>query len=187
MSAVATATALQDDGTQLALFQDGVGGATTYSGSLDSGGQKQGFASRITVNSLVAADNELLVRFASSPETPLGDTARPLALLDRLTNTTFNFSSDSGIGSSQRPFSGTVESFTQRIISFQSGRASQAERELSAQDVVVTALRERFVSDTAVDINKELTLLIELQNSFSANARIVQAVSELFDVLFASV
>jgi len=186
-SAIATATSLQDDGTQLALFQDGVGGATTYSGSLDAGGQKLGFASRITVNTLIVQDNELLVRFASSPQTPLGDTSRPLELLDRLTNATFDFSSSSGIGSSQRPFSGTIESFTQRIISFQSGRANQAEREFAAQDVVVTALRERFTSDTAVDINKELTLLIELQNSFSANARIIQAVSELFDVLFASV
>ncbi len=185
-SAVATATALQDDGSQLPLFKDGIGGAT-YSGSLDFGGQKLGFASRITVNTLIVQDNELLVRFASSPETPLGDTARPLDLLDRLTNATFDFSPSSGIGSSTRPFTGTIESFTQRIISFQSGRANQAARELSAQDVVVTALRERFASDTAVDINKELTLLIELQNSFSANARIVQAVSELFDVLFASV
>ena len=56
----------------------------------------------------------------------------------------------------------------------------------AAQDVVVTALRERFSDSTKVDINHELTQLIELQNSFAANARIIQVVDELFDVLFRS-
>ncbi len=186
MSGTATATLVQDDGSQLPLFMNGAGVSDSYSGSLDFGGQKLGFASRITVNTLVVQDNELLVRFASSPETPLGDSTRPFELIDRLTNATFNFSPDSGIGSLQRPFSGSIESFAQRIISIQTGRADQAARELAAQDIIVTVLRERFASDTAVDINKELTLLIDLQNSFSANARIVQAVNELFDVLFRS-
>ncbi len=184
VSATVTSTALQDDGSQLPLFVDGAGASTAYTGSLDFGGQKLGFAARISVNALVVQDSELLVRYASSPQTPLGDATRPLELLDRLTNVPFDFSPASGIGGTQSPYSGTVVNFAQRVISFQTGRADQAARELSAQDVVVTALRERFSQDTEVDINKELTQLIELQNSFAANARIIQAVDELFDVLF---
>ena len=57
--------------------------------------------------------------------------------------------------------------------------------QMLAQEIVVTALQERFQDDTAVDINKEMAQLIELQNSFAANARIVQVVDELFDVLLA--
>jgi flagellar hook-associated protein 1 FlgK len=79
-----------------------------------------------------------------------------------------------------------VVDFTQRIISLQTGLAERATREMEAQDVVVTALRERFNADTGVDINQELTQLIELQNSFAANARIIQVADELFDVMFRS-
>jgi flagellar hook-associated protein 1 FlgK len=184
VSATVTATALQDDGSQLPLFVDGGAANAAYSGSLDFIGQKLGFASRITVNALVVEDNELLVRYASSPQTPLGDSTRPQDLLDRLTGQSFEFSASSGIGNAQDPFSGTVVNFAQRLISYQSGLAVQSAREIAAQDVVVTALRERFTSDTGVDINHELTQLIELQNSFAANARIIQVADELFDVLF---
>ena len=186
MSAMVTATALQDDGSQLPLFVDSGQGAAPYTGSLDFGGQKLGFASRISVNTLVAQDNELLVRYASSPQTPLGDATRPLDLLDRLTGQSLDFSPSSGVGSVQSIFSGTVVDFTQRIISLQTGLANKATREMAAQDVVVTALRERFNADTGVDINQELTQLIELQNSFAANARIIQVADELFDVMFRS-
>lgn len=183
LSATVTSTSLQDDGSQLPLFLDG---GSPYTGSLDYGGQKLGFAARISINSLIVADSELLVRYVSSPATPLGDSARPLELLDRLTNASFDFSPATGIGSPQSPFSGNIAGFAQRIISFQTGRANQAARELAAQEVVVTALNEKFTADTKVDINHELTQLIELQNSFAANARIIQVVDELFTVLFRS-
>ncbi|HDO51117.1 MAG TPA: flagellar hook-associated protein FlgK, partial [Rhizobiales bacterium] len=184
LSATVTSTSLQDDGNQLPLFVDGGLASLPYTGSLDFGGQKLGFASRISVNNLIVQDNELLVRFASAPATPLGDATRPLELLDRLTNVPFEFSPDAGIGTTNSPFKGTISGYAQRVISLQTGRANQAERELAAQDVVVTALQERFSDDTKVDINHELSQLIELQNSFAANARIVQVADELFDLLF---
>jgi len=186
LSATVTSTSVQDDGSQLPLFVDSGQGSLPYSGNLDFGGQKTGFASRIAVNALVVQDNELLVRYATSPQTPLGDATRPLELLDRLTGQSLDFSPSSGVGSLQSIFSGTVVDFTQRIISLQTGRADQAAREMAAQDVVVTALRERFSDSTKVDINHELTQLIKLQNSFAANARIIQVADELFDVLFTS-
>ena len=187
ITATITSSSLQDDGAQLPLFVDGGAASTPYTGSLDSGGQKLGFASRIAINAAVMQDNELLVRYASSPETPLGDSTRPLELLERLESTPFDFSPAAGIGNTQGPFSGSIISYTQRIVSLQTGRAEQAISEMAAQDVVVTALQERFTDDTAVDINKEMAQLIELQNSFAANARIIQVADELFDVLFAAI
>lgn len=184
LNATVTSTSVQDDGTQLPLFIDGGQSTTAYSGSLDFGGQKLGFAARITVNTQVVANNELLVRYASSPETPLGDTARAQELYNRLTSDPFGFSPSSGIGTAQSPFRGSIVDFAGRIVTLQTGRAEQTARELSAQDTVVTALQERFSADTAVDINTELTLLINLQNAYAANARIVQVVDELFNILF---
>lgn len=187
LSASVTSTSVQDDGNQLPLFLDGGFASLPYTGSLDFGGQKTGFAGRISVNDLIVQNNELLVRFVSSPATPIGDATRPLELLDRLTNVPFAFSPGAGIGSTQNPFNGTISGYANRIISLQSGRANQAEREFSAQDVVVSALREKFSEDTKVDINNELTQLIELQNSFAANARIIQVVEELFNILFRTI
>lgn len=184
LNATVTATAVQDDGTQLPLFIDGGQSTSAYSGSFDFGGQKLGFSARITVNQQIVADNELLVRYASSPETPLGDATRPQELYDRLTTNPFGFSAASGIGSVQSPFNGTVVDFAGRIVTLQTGRADQTARELAAQDTVVSALQERFNNDTGVDINTELTLLIDLQNAYAANARIIQVVDELFNVLF---
>lgn len=183
LNATVTSTSVQDDGTQLPLFIDGGQSTSAYSGSLDFDGQKIGFAARITVNSEIVADNELLVRYATSPETPLGDTARPQELFDRLTTNAFGFSPESGIGTVQSPFEGSIVEFAGRIVSLQTGKAEQTSRELSAQDTVVSALRERFNDDTGVDINTELTLLIDLQNAYAANARIIQVVDELFNVL----
>lgn len=181
LSATVTSTAVQDDGSQLPLFVDS---GSAYSGSLDYGSQKLGFAARIIVNDQVVQNNELLVRYASAPETPLGDTTRPEELLARLTSNAFGFSPAAGIGTTQSPFSGSVKDYALRIVSLQTGRADQTARELAAQDTVVAALQERFNNETAVDINAELTQLIDLQNSYAANARIVQVVDDLFGVLF---
>ncbi len=183
-SAAITSTALQDDGNQLPLFVDGGKSPPAYTGALGFGGQKLGFAARISVNSQIVQNNELLVRHSTSPQTPLGDTARPFELLNRMTTQSFTFSPASGIGQVQTPFTTDVGSFLERIVSMQSGQAGDAAREYAAKDIIVTSLSEKFNSQTAVDINEELSALIELQNTFAANARIIQAVDEMLDALF---
>jgi len=183
LSVAITSTSLQDDGTQLPLFVDLGTPSQVYSDSLDAGPQKRGFAGRIGLNQAIAQNNELLVRYSSSPQTPLGDTTRPLDLLARLNDQTFIFDPASGIGQTQDPFNSTVMEFSQRVVSFQTGQADLAARELSSQDIVVTALRERHQADIGVDVNAELSHLISLQNAFAANARMIQAVDEMMRVL----
>lgn len=183
VSAAVTGTALQDDGNQLALFVDGTASQTPYSASLDFGGQKVGFAGRIAVSQQVIENNELLVRYASSPQTPLGDAARPLEVLARMSENTFTFSASSGIGQANNPFVGDIGSFVERIISVQTGKAENTAREFAAREVTFSAIQEKFSDSSAVDINAELGALIELQNNFAANARMIQVVDELFDEL----
>jgi flagellar hook-associated protein 1 FlgK len=183
LSVAVTSTSLQDDGTQLPLFVDLGTSSQVYSGSLDGSPQKLGFAGRISVNQAIAQDNELLVRYATSPQTPLGDTARPLDLIERLNEQAFTFDPASGIGQVQDPFDSTVMEFAQRVVSFQTGQADLAERELASQDIVVSALRERHQADIGVDVNSELSQLITLQNAFAANARIIQAIDEMMQMI----
>lgn len=185
VSAVVSGSASQGDGAQLALFVDGGNSPTTYSGALEGDGQKLGFAGRITLNAEVLQNNELLVRHTAGA--PIGDDTRPLEILSRLTDSKFAFSPASGIGQPANPFSGTVGSYLETVVSIQSGRANDAEREYAAHNVVVTALAEKFGSTVEVDINQELSALIELQNAYAANARIIQAVDEMLKSLFAAV
>lgn len=183
LSLTRTTTAVQGDGVQLPLFVDGGNSPSVYSASLENGPQKLGFAERITVNTSVLQDNELLVRHTGSPQTPLGDPARPLELLARLTEHDFTFSPQSGIGGTQGPYAGTIADFAERVVATQTGQVDAVSRERAAQDVVLSVLRERFSEGTAVDINQELSDLITLQNAFAANARVVQTVNELMQVL----
>lgn len=184
LSSTVTATSFQDEGLQIPFFVDGgLGPNGVYSNSLDFGGQKLGFASRIEVSAALQNDNELLVRHSTSPATAIGDPDRPLDILKRLTEDSFTFSPQSGIGNSNNPLEGSVTSFAQRVVSFQSGQAEQNSRELASQEVVTYALQDRFNNATGVDVNQELSNLIDLQNAFSANARVIQTVSDLMQIL----
>jgi len=183
LSARITSTALQDDGLQLPLFIDGGNSPTAYTANFEGGPQKLGFAGRIGVNGQIAANNELLVRYNSSPETPIGAQERPAELLARLTETGFSFSPTSGIGAPSSPFTGTITAFTQRIVSYQAGQADRVVSEKSSQELVITALADRFDKATGVDVDSELADLITLQNAFAANARVMQTVNDLMQIL----
>lgn len=179
-SATVTPSALTGGGTGLSLFTDGNGG-TVFSNSLDDPAQKTGFASRIKVNPAVIADDTLLVAYDAG--VPMGDTTRPLDLLARLTSNTRTYDPGTGIGGSATPFNGTIDEFARRIVSFQSSQAANAERDAEAQQVVTSSLQDRFDSETGVNIDDEMSNLLLLQNAYSANARVISTIQELFSVL----
>ena len=180
--ATVTPTANQDAGLQLALFGDGLAGLP-YTGSLDGGGQKAGFAARISVNSAIVSDPSLLVSYSTSPPTGSGDPARPLELLARFSSTSFTFSASTGIGSTNSPVQTSVREFGQRILNFQGQQSALAETSQEAQSIVVGALYDRFQDDVAVNVDDELARLTELQNVYAANARVMSVVQELMDIL----
>lgn len=179
--AIVTGTALADEGLGLAMFTDGPGG-TAYTGSLDGVGQKLGFAGRITLNGAVKGDETSLVVYSTTPQTPLGDSARPQELLTRLTDS-YTFSAKSGIGSASAPITEDVGAFARRVISLQTGKAAEARTAESIQSAVTGSLTERLEAEAGVSIDSELANLLTLQNSFAANARVMSAIKELMDLL----
>ena len=180
LSAVVTPAGLADGTTGLALFVDGPGG-TIFSNSLDNPPQKTGFAQRIQVNPAVIADDTLLVAYDT--DVPLGDSTRVHDLLERLTGQSRYFSPESGIGGATSPFNGTIDSFARRLVSFQSSQAANAQRDGEAQQIVASSLADRFDAQTGVNIDDEMSNLLLLQNAYSANARVITTVKQLFDVL----
>ncbi len=183
VSARITSTALQNDGLQIPLFQDLSGTYNTYSGSLDGATQKLGFAQRIAVNHQIVSDNSLLVINSTSPATGASDPARPQEIYNRFAETPFTFSPASGIGGSGSPYSGSISDFANRVINFQSQQAANAQREQAGQTIVIDSLQTRFEADTKVDVDAEMSRLIELQNAYAANARVMSVVADLLELL----
>ena len=110
------------------LFID-TGNNQPYTGAVDGGYQKTGFAGRIVVNGAIKSDPTLLIKSTSS--TAIGDNARPLDILARLEQGTSAFGGENGIGSEASPFVGTVINFAKNIISFQTSQSERANLNLN--------------------------------------------------------
>ena len=57
---------------------------------------------------------------------------------------------------------------------------------LAGQQVVTQNLKTRLDDSSKVDVDQELAHLVTLQNAYAANARVMQVVRELFDILMRS-
>lgn len=178
LSAEVTATGFHD-GLGLPLFVDGPGNEP-YSGSFDGTPQQRGFAGRIRVNPALLADNTMLVKFDAN--VAIGDSARPIDILNRLTQEVRHFAAEQGAPGGTG-YSGTVGGFLHRVISFQASQQADAARAKEAQGVVLAQLEERFTRESGVNIDEEMARLIELQTAFQANTRVVQAYREMMAML----
>jgi flagellar hook-associated protein 1 FlgK len=181
LSATKTMTSLTSGNSQLPLFVDGT---NVYSGAINATGpQVSGFAERISVNSALIADPSKLVTYSTSPLTASGDPTRPSFLYDQMANGASTFSPATGIGASTSPFNGTLTSFLGQVMSQQGQAADNANNLKQGQDVVVNALQQRMDSVSGVSIDQEMTNLLTLQNTYSANARVFSTIQQMFQTL----
>jgi flagellar hook-associated protein 1 len=181
LSAVQTATTLTGGSAELPMFVDA---STPYTGVVSaSSSQRVGFAGRIVVNAALLADPSRLVVFKTAPLTASGDPTRPLFLYDRLNSAVLEFAPQSGIGTVDSPFSGSLPSFLRQIMSQQGEAAAAAENLQRGQDVVVRSLQQRLNNNSGVNIDQEMAHLLNLQNAYAANARVLGAVKEMLDAL----
>ncbi|MGL1922161.1 MAG: flagellar hook-associated protein FlgK [Hyphomicrobiales bacterium] len=177
-----TVAGTQGEGGALNFFTDLTNtGETNYTNNLENGGQKRGYASRIRMNSVLVNDNTLLVKDEAS--TGIGSQVRPFDLLSRFTETTFSFNADSGIGTQNSPFKGTMDDFTRQVVANQTSRAGTHQGKLDNQELILSALNSRMEGMTKVNVDEEMANLLVLQTSYAANARIVSVVKELMDML----
>lgn len=148
--------------------------------SYDEATRKTGLAARIAVNADVIKDRSLLVGPAG---TAAGDTTRPKALLGSLTSSVRSFDNSSSPDGSTAQFSGTLTSFVQRVVSSQGQAVEAAKRLDEGQQVALASIQSRFQETSQVNVDQEMSMLIELQTAYAANARIISTVKEMMDVL----
>ena len=179
-ASITTSTFNSGDPTMPFFVDGGTGGLYTnavYPGSR----QKLGYAARIALNPALLEDPSRLIAYA--PGTAQGDPTRPDFLEQQLTAATQLFSAETGIGSENGPYSGTLADFVRQTISFQGANAENAHRLKEGQDVVLTALQTRYNESAGVNVDTEMANLLVLQTAYGANARVLSAVKEMLDAL----
>ncbi|GMO15468.1 flagellar hook-associated protein FlgK [Bradyrhizobium sp. TM233] len=177
-----TISSLTSGNPQLPLFTDG--GQALYTGAITgSGSQMTGLAGRIAVNTQLVADPTRMSVYNTSPVTPSGDTARSDYLYSQLTSGVFSYSPTSGLGSASQPFTGSVSNYLQQFLSVQANSATQATQLQQGQGVVVSTLQAKFDSTSKVNLDSEMSNLIQLQNAYAANAHVMSVVQSMMNTL----
>jgi flagellar hook-associated protein 1 FlgK len=179
VAATSTVTSLSGGTSQMPFFLDG---SQPYTDVISgTGSQFTGFAGRITVNAALVADPSKLVSYQAG--TAAGDGTRPNFLYNQLSNASLTYSPAAGIGTALAPYSGSLPSYIQQVLS-QQGDAADAASQLSAgQDMVVNSLQQRFNDESGVNIDQEMSNLLTLQNAYAANARVLTTIKDMFDTL----
>jgi flagellar hook-associated protein 1 FlgK len=179
LSMTRTATSLANGRVAIPMFTDG---GLPYTGAIGGGSsQSTGFAGRISVNAQLLADPSKLILYDSATLT--GDPTRANFIYSQLVETSLTFDPNTGMGNSTTPYSGSLPAFLQQVLSLQGQAASNADSLAQGQGVVVNALKQRFNEASGVNVDVEMANLIALQTAYGANARILAAVKEMFDML----
>lgn len=180
LSAHVNLSAVVDGEKGFPLFMDG---AREFTDSLDGFPQRQGFAGRITVNPEIVKNPARLVQWQTSPATGVGDPARPKEIVDRLKSTTFAFGSATGVVAGETSFTATIDGFSNAVVSFWGMMAEDTAEAVDSQKTIQNNLEARFNESSSVNIDEELARLIQLQSSYTANARVMQVAKEMLDAL----
>jgi flagellar hook-associated protein 1 FlgK len=180
-SVTTTVSSLTGGSAQLPLFTDG---GTLFSGAITAtGSQQTGFAGRIIVNTALLGDPSRTIIYSTSPLTAAGDTTRSDFILTQLTSGSYSYSPQTGIGTAAAPFTGTLLNFTKQVIGSQGEAASAAKQLADGQDVVLNTLQNKLSATSGVNIDEEMAHLLALQNAYSANARVMATVKEMYSAL----
>jgi flagellar hook-associated protein 1 FlgK len=178
LTATAQTTSLTGD-VALPLFVDGT---SPYTGATTGGvPQSLGFAERIAVNQSLIDDPTLLVNYQAG--TAAADPTRPNFIYDQMVNAALDYSPSAGIGTAAAPFSGTAGTYLSQIVGLQAAAASNAANLKQGQDVVLSSLQQRFNQTAGVNIDQEMSDLLNLQNSYAANARVMNTVNAMLTAL----
>jgi flagellar hook-associated protein 1 FlgK len=196
----------------LTLFSDANGNVPAGGGSPAQSGYV-GFASEIQVNPAVQT-NPALVRdgtatIAGSPTGASAFTPNPsggpqgfTTLITRILNNALGADAQSGVtqpasqtnglgatGTLNAPFAtpDTLADFASALTGAQAADSATATSQLGTQQAVQTTLSNQLTTQSGVNMDQQISLMIQLQNSYGANAKVIGAVQSMFNTLLQAV
>lgn len=172
-----------------------------------------GFAGAIRVNPAVAANPALVrdgthavVALPGGPgaflPNPAGGPAGFATLLDRVLG--FTFGREAAPGAAHPPIAngalgpdgtlvstlsglGTLEAHGGALVATQAGARAAAEQGHGRAVALSELLAARTQARSGVDVDREVAAMVELQNAYTVNARVVATVQAMWDALFGAV
>ncbi|GLQ57311.1 flagellar hook-associated protein FlgK [Devosia nitrariae] len=176
-----SSTAAQGAGLALNLFVDS--GNSGFTNNLDTDPpQKLGFAARISVNTAVIADNRVLVQHEVGGS--LGDSSRPDYLVNQLKNMKFVSGGDPKANPNVFQLNGNASEIVSQVMGYQGSSIASALSRSDGRQLTLDTVVQQMDTEYGVNIDEEMARLIELQNAYAANARVVSIVQELLAELF---
>lgn len=145
----------------------------------------------IKVNDSVQEDHSLVwvSKELVGPDTPEGDGSRALAIA-RLRNAKLLFNESGGFDYDEdsmeiKDKTGgiTIENAYGNIVINIGISKEHSDNVIANQDVLLGQLEMKRESTSGVSINEEISNVIKFQKSYEANARVIQALTEMLDVL----
>jgi flagellar hook-associated protein 1 FlgK len=196
----------------LSLFTDPQGNIPSGGGSPVQSGYV-GFAAEIQVNPAVKANPSLVVNgniaiagsatgAAAFTPNPAGGPAGFTTLIANILNYTFGADAQSGVpqpaantsglgatGTLTAPFSApvTLGAFATAITGAEANDSASTTNQLTTEQGVQTTLNGQLSSQSGVNIDQQMALMIQLQNAYGANAKVMGAVQSVFGELLAMV
>ncbi len=108
----------------------------------------------------------------------IGDGSNALALADKL-GENLAFAASGGLPTMSR----TLAGYASAIITDSANKVAKAETDMDVQRTVVENLIFRLKEDSGVDIDQELSQMIEYENAYNASARVISTIQRMFDEL----
>ena len=168
LDTLSSGLASQFNAQGLALFTDGSGNVPSSSYA--------GLSSTIEVNPAIQATPSLVrdgTPGAAYTPNPSGGPASYSALIDRITGSVFPATSTASSVATQ------AQSFVTQVANDTAQAGSDLTTAKSYQSTVSAAL----TSQSGVNVDNQLGLMIQLQNAYQANARVIQIVQTMFDAI----
>jgi flagellar hook-associated protein 1 FlgK len=182
LSASITQTSTQSGTSALPLFTDGDNATSLYTGNVTNGAwQQRGLAQRLKVNPAVLQDSNTVIAYNAT--TSSGDNTRPSYIATQLSSNSFSYQTLKADGSTDILYTGSISGLTTQIMAQQAADVKVAQNQKTGQDQVLTSLQTRSDAVSGVNIDEEMASLITLQNNYSANARVMSAVKEMYNAL----
>lgn len=186
------------------LSQQGLNLFTNGSGNIPSDSSPSsyaGFSSTIQVNPAILS-NPSLVR-DGTPNANTSGAAGFSGVISQVVNYGFGSTSDSA-GTSYTPIasaglgpSGTLtstlsgitdlSSYAQAFVAAQSSDTSQASTDLTNATSYQTTTASAYSAISGVNVDQQMGVMIQLQNSYQANATIIQTAEQMFSSLLSAV
>jgi flagellar hook-associated protein 1 FlgK len=147
------------------------------------GDARTGFAGLIRLNPTVVAETWRLRDGTSAIAigTLAQDNAIPRAVIDSFERVQ-PFSSSGGATGGQ-----TLTAFAGSLIVAQASARATAKETLAARENLNEQFDQRFSAESGVNVDRELALMMEIQTSYAASAKVLQATRDLIDALMSAV